>query len=134
MRLLRVVNTRHNRELGARIGLADGWSARLRGMMARPAPVAGEGLLLTPCRSVHMYGMSFPLDVAFLDGEGAVVATYGSLSPWSRTRWHRNAVHALELPAGTLEDSGTVIGDVLVWSTEAVASASEQDRRTEAVS
>ncbi|HWN18153.1 MAG TPA: DUF192 domain-containing protein [Gemmatimonadales bacterium] len=134
MRLLRVINTRHNRELGARIGLADGWFARLRGMMAGPAPAAGEGLLLTPCRSVHMFGMSFPLDVAFLDVEGAVVATYGSLSPWSRTRWHRNAVHALELPAGTLENSGTVIGDVLVWSSESVSSASEQDRRTEAVS
>ena len=134
MRLLRVVNTRHNRELGARIELADSWFARLRGMMARPAPVPGEGLLLTPCRSVHMYGMPFPLDIAFVDAEGAVVATYRSLSPWSRTQWHRNAVHALELPAGALDDSGTVIGDVLVWSTEAVSSAREQDRRTEAVS
>ena len=134
MRLLRVVNTRHNRELGARIGLADRWLRRLRGLLGRPAPAAGEGLLLTPCRAVHMFGMSFPLDVAFLDAEGAVVATYRSLAPGSRTRWHRNAVHALELPAGTLEDSGTVIGDVLVWSSEAVSSASEQDRRTEAVS
>ena len=134
MRLLRVVNTRHNRELGARIGLADGWFARLRGMMARPAPVPGEGLLLTPCRSVHMYGMPFPLDIAFVDAEGAVVATYRSLSPWSRTRWHRNSVHALELPAGALDDSGTVIGDVLVWSAEGVSSARGQARRTEAVS
>lgn len=133
MRLLRVVNTGQNRELGTRIGLADGWFARLRGMMARPAPAPGEGLLMTPCRSVHMYGMPFSLDIAFLDSEGAVVATYRSLSPWSRTRWHRNAVHALELPAGTLDDSGTVIGDVLVWSTEAVSSAGEQARRTEAV-
>jgi len=117
MRLLRVVNIGRNRELGTRVGLADGWLARLRGMLARPAPRSGEGLLLTPCRSVHMYGMRFSLDIAFLDAEGAVVATYRSLSPGSRTRWHRNAVHALELPAGTLDDSGTAIGDLLVWST-----------------
>jgi len=134
MRLLRVVNTRHQRELGGRIGLADGWLARLRGMLARPAPVAGEGLLLTPCRSVHMYGMPFSLDVAFIDAGGAVVAAYRSLSPGSRTHWHRNAVHALELPAGTLDDSGTEIGDVLVWSTEAVSSTRGQARRTEVVS
>jgi len=81
-----------------------------------------------------MYGMPFPLDIAFVDAEGAVVATYRSLSPWSRTRWHRNAVHALELPAGALDDSGTVIGDVLVWSAEGVSSARGQARRTEAVS
>ncbi len=134
MRLLRVVNTGRNRELGTRIGLADSWFARLRGMLARPVPVPGEGLLLTPCRSVHMYGMTFLLDVAFLDAEGAVVATYRSLPPGSRTRRHRNAVHALELPAGTLDDSGTVIGDVLVWSTGALSSAGKQAQRTEAVS
>ena len=131
---LRVVNTRHNRELGARIELADSWFARLRGMLGRPAPVPGEGLFLTPCQSVHMYGMSFSLDVAFLDAEGAVVAMYRPLSPGSRTPWHRNAVHVLELPVGTLEDSDTVIGDVLIWSTGAASSALGQARRTEAVS
>jgi uncharacterized protein len=132
MRLLRVVNTRDERELGARIGLADGWLARLRGMLARPEPGPGEGLLLTPCSSVHMYGMRFPLDVAFLDRRGAVVALYPSLAPGSRTRWHRNASHALELSAGALVESGTSIGDVLVWSAASVADA--EDRRTEAVS
>jgi len=81
-----------------------------------------------------MYGMSFLLDVAFLDAKGGVVATYRSLSPGSRTRWHRNAVYALELPAGTLDDSGTVIGDVLIWSTGAPSSGRGQAQRTEAVS
>jgi uncharacterized membrane protein (UPF0127 family) len=132
MRLVRVVNTRDERELGARIGLADGWLARLRGMLARPAPGPGEGLLLTPCSSVHMYGMRFPLDIAFLDRRGTVVAIYPSLAPGSRTRWHRNAAHALELSAGALLESGTSIGDVLVWS--AISAASAQCRRTEAVS
>jgi uncharacterized membrane protein (UPF0127 family) len=132
MRLVRVVNTRGEREVGARIGLADGWLARLRGMLARPAPGPGEGLLLTPCSSVHMYGMRFPLDVAFLDGRGTVVAIYPSLAPGSRTRWHRNAAHALELSAGALLESGTSVGDVLVWS--AASAASAEYRTTEAVS
>jgi uncharacterized protein len=116
MRLLRVINTRHNRELGNRIRLADSWLARLRGMVARPAPKPGEGLLLTPCSSVHMYGMRFPLDVAFLDKRGVVVAMYPTLLPGARTRWHRNATHALELPGGTLKESDTAVGDLLVWS------------------
>jgi uncharacterized protein len=115
MRLLQVVNTGRDRELGSRIGLANSWLGRLRGMMGRPAPKSGEGLLLTPCRAVHMYGMRVPLDVVFLDAQGAVVASYPSLRPNSRTRWHREAVHALELPAGTLAVSGTRPGDVLAW-------------------
>ena len=134
MRLLRVVNTGRDRELGSRVALADGWLTRLRGMLARPAPRAGEGLLLTPCQSVHMYGMRFPLDVAFLDTDGAVVAAYRSLRPGSRSNWHRNAVHALELPAGTLEGSGTAVGDVLTWAVQPAVAAREVSRRTEVVS
>ena len=121
MRLVRVVNTRLGRELGTRIGMGDSWVARLRGMLGRPEPRAGEGLFLTPCSSVHMYGMRYPLDIAFLDRSGAVVALYPSLAPGSRTRWHRNATHALELPKGALESSGTSVGDVLIWSPTAAA-------------
>lgn len=130
MRMVRVTNTRLGRELGARIGMADGWLARLRGMLARPEPANGEGLFLTPCSSVHMYGMRFPLDVAFLDRNGTVVAMYPSLAPGSRTRWHRNAAHALELPDGALSRSGTAVGDVLVWA--AATEDSAGTRRQEA--
>jgi uncharacterized membrane protein (UPF0127 family) len=119
MRQVRVVNSRNERELGSRVTLADSWLRRLRGMLGRPAPLPGEGMLLSPCRSVHMYGMKFELDVAFLDDHGTVVACYPSLSPGSRSHWHRQAAHALELPAGALAESGTVVGDVLVWSSDA---------------
>ncbi|HZI75561.1 MAG TPA: DUF192 domain-containing protein [Gemmatimonadales bacterium] len=122
MRLLRVVNTRLDQELGAKIRVADGWLGRLRGMLGRPAPKPGEGLLLTPCTSVHMYGMRYPLDVVFLDREGTVVALYPSLAPGARTSWHRNATHALELPSETVTRSGVKLGDVVAWS-ESPASA-----------
>jgi uncharacterized protein len=131
MRLLRVVNTGRHFELGTRIRLADAWLSRLRGMLGQPAPASGEGLLLTPCRSAHMYGMRFPLDIAFLDDQRTVVAVYHSLPPGSRTRFHRSAVHALELPAGTLIGTGTTVGDVLAW-VDAPAHAREVQRSMEA--
>jgi uncharacterized membrane protein (UPF0127 family) len=134
MRLLRVVNTGRNWELGDRIGWADSFLARLRGMTGRPAPAAGEGLLLTPCKSIHMYGVRFSLDVAFLDAGGAVVASYPSLRPGRRTRWHWDAVHALELPTGTLERSGTAKGDVLCWSVQQESVERHIPSSTEAMS
>jgi uncharacterized membrane protein (UPF0127 family) len=63
-----------------------------------------------------MAGMAFPLDVAFLDDRGGVVASYRAIAPGSRTRWHSNATDALELPAGTLAATGTVDGDLIVYT------------------
>lgn len=63
-----------------------------------------------------MAWMSFPLDVAFLNSRGEVVATYEALAPGARSRWHSDALDALELPVGTLSRSGTVIGDTIVYT------------------
>lgn len=117
MRQVRVANGR-GRLLGDRIGVADRWWLRLRGLLGRPALVQGEGLLLEPCRAVHMLGMRFPLDVAFLDASGAVVAVYHALAPGAHTSWHSAAATALELPAGTLQASGTGVGDTIVCTPE----------------
>ena len=118
MRRVRAANGR-GRLLGDRIGVADRWWLRLRGLLGRPGLAQGEGLLLDPCRGVHMLGMHFPIDVAFLDRSGAIVAVYHALAPGARTGWHQTATAALELPAGTLQASGTGVGDTIVCTPEA---------------
>ena len=116
MRYLRAENRARGTVLGTRIGLADRWWYRLRGLLGRSTLGDGEGLLLRPCRAVHMAWMAFPLDVAFLDARGGVVASYHALPPGGRTRWHTDARDALELPAGTLARTGTVNGDTIVYT------------------
>jgi uncharacterized protein len=118
VRLVRALNAARGRELGTKIGVADTWWLRFRGLGGRGALLPGEGLLLRPCRAVHMMRMKFPLDVAFLDAGNHVVATYGSLPPGRWTRWHRNAQAALELPAGTLAATGTRTGDLVEYLEE----------------
>jgi uncharacterized membrane protein (UPF0127 family) len=114
LRYVRVENTGRGSVLGTRVGIADGWWSRFRGLSGRTGLSPGEGLILRPCRAIHMLGMSFDIDVAFLNDRGAVVASYHALRPWRRTRWHSAAVEALELPAGTLSGTGTREGDTLV--------------------
>lgn len=112
---VRVMNTTRGRELGDRVALADWFWPRLRGLIARPRLEEGEGLLIVPCRGVHMYLMTYPIDVALIDREGVVVALYRELAPGTRTRWHAEARQALELPVGTLAATNTVVGDRVVW-------------------
>lgn len=115
MRHLRIVNRTRDSILGTRVGLADQWWQRARGLLGRPEPAEGEGLLLSPCRAVHMLGMRYPLDVLFLDRQGQVTASYPDLRPGRRTGWHGSARYALEVPAGTIEATGTREGDLVAW-------------------
>jgi uncharacterized membrane protein (UPF0127 family) len=107
---VRVTNLERNTSLGEQVQVAATWWKRLRGLLGRPPLQDGEGLLIRPCRAVHMLGMRYPIDVAFLDREGRIVATYPGLLPGRRSGYHRRATAALELPAGTLTATGTVVG------------------------
>ena len=116
MNVIRVVNRTRGTLLGNRIKLVDSWSGRLRGYLGRPEPQPGEGMLLARCNAVHMYGMDFPLDLIFLDGNGGVVSTVENLRPWKRTRRIEGARFALEVPTGVVVASGTQVGDRLSWT------------------
>lgn len=113
---VRVINKTRECEIGSRVELADTWWGRLRGLIGRPELEPGQGLLLTPCKAVHMYGMKYPIDAAFLDHAGVVTAVYRELVPGARSRWHDRAEYALELPAGMLARTETKVGDVLEWA------------------
>ena len=114
MRTLRVL-VPGGAEVAGLVVLADGWWSRLRGLLGRSGLGPGEGLLLAPCRAVHMLGMRFAIDVAFLTREGRVVAVYPGLAPGRRTRRHPDAWAALELAEGTLHSHGVAVGSTLAW-------------------
>lgn len=111
-----MTNAGRGTTLGTSVRVADRWWPRFRGLLGKPPLVRGEGLLLAPCRAVHMLGMQYSLDVAFLSRDGEVVAAYPGLAPGARTRYHRQAATALELPTGTLGETETREGDRLILS------------------
>ena len=93
--------------------VADRVFPRLRGLLGRSSLPAGEGLLLTPERSIHMWFMRFPIDVVYADRDGRVLKLVHAIRPW-RMSACRGAKVALELPVGAIERSGVVVGDHLV--------------------
>ena len=86
---------------------------RFVGLIGRRELPAGHGLAITPCNSIHMFFMRFPIDVAFLAKEGTVKRVYHELRPWRISRIVRGARTAVELPAGTLEAAGVEPGAAL---------------------
>jgi hypothetical protein len=71
--------------------------SRLLGLALLRAERAGEGLLIPRCRSVHTFGMRFPLHVVFVDDALAPVSVRGSV-PANRVLRERRAAAVVELP------------------------------------
>src|SRR4051812_46418179 len=111
MHSVTIRNASRRRDLAHTAGMADRWWARLRGLLGRPPLAGGSGLVIAPCRAVHTYGMSYAIDVVFVDRAWRTVAVYSNLAPRRRTGWHRSAACAVELPAGTIWETGTTVGD-----------------------
>ncbi len=130
MTCVRAFNETRRTPLAAQVVVAASWWRRLRGLIARPPLREGEGLLLAPCRAVHTYWMAYPIDVVFLAANGEVLAVYDSLPPGAKSRWHRRAVRALELPAGRLRTAGTAVGDEISFEPIGAADRASQPRTT----
>jgi uncharacterized membrane protein (UPF0127 family) len=83
------------------------------GLLGRRGLAKDEGLLLTPCTSVHTFFMRFPIDILYLDRERVVVKAVRALRPFRVSACLRGGHSILELAAGALEASGTQVGDRL---------------------
>ena len=84
--------------LGLRLPVATTRRARLLGLAHLDREAAGPGLLIPRCRSIHTFGMRFPINVLFLDAAGRVLESHEAVGPRRILACHR--AHAVaELPA-----------------------------------
>jgi uncharacterized membrane protein (UPF0127 family) len=93
--------------------VADTSAKRRTGLLKHERLEAGEGLWIVPCESVHTFFMKFPIDLVYLDKKRRVRKLRHAVPPW-RMSACLTAHSILELPAGTVERSGTSVGDELV--------------------
>lgn len=86
---------------------------RTRGMIGRDFGAARDAMVFSACSAIHTFFMKIPLDVVFLNRENIVVAQKRNLQPWHPCVCSLRACTVVELPAGTLESTGTCNGDRL---------------------
>ncbi|MGL4173871.1 MAG: DUF192 domain-containing protein [Actinomycetota bacterium] len=89
-----------NGEIVAPAAVAITSAARRRGLLGSVGIIGA--LWITRCPSVHMVGMSFPIDVAVVNKRGVVLAVASLTPPWGMTRWRWRASVTVEMPVGAL--------------------------------
>lgn len=98
--------------LADRADIASTSETRNRGLLKHSSLEPGEGLWIVPCQSIHMFFMKFSIDVIFLSKDKKVLKIRPNLGKW-RIAMSLFARSVLELPAGTLAATKTVVGDQL---------------------
>jgi uncharacterized protein len=86
---------------------------RFRGLMATNTSAfpRGRGLWISPSHGIHTFAMRFPIDALYLDRDRIVVHLEEDLKPWRVAAVRANSASVLELPAGTIGESSTALGD-----------------------
>jgi uncharacterized protein len=99
-----------NAEVLASLEVASTHRERVKGLLGRDG--FDGAILIERARSVHTFGMRFPIDVAFLDDDLVVVRTT-QLRRFRVAMPVRGAHHALEAEAGAFARWHLVAGDKL---------------------
>lgn len=111
--LTEAINVSNGTVVASRVEWAGTSETRRRGLLGRSHIPAGNGMYIVPTQWIHMFGMRFPIDVAFLNSSGRVLFVHHELKPNRLSRPVWRAEGALELPAGTLKKTDTTVGDVI---------------------
>ncbi|HJP89524.1 MAG TPA: DUF192 domain-containing protein [Candidatus Limnocylindrales bacterium] len=118
---MQAVNVTRGRVLAADVEVAGSIWGRFMGLMLRRTLAPDHGLWLPGDNGIHMFFMRFAIDAVFLgrpdaagDGARKVVAAKRGLRPWlGMVPFVAAANGVLELPAGTIESTGTQVGDLV---------------------
>ena len=110
---MHITNETRGTVLADRAKVATTFFARLRGLMFRRELPAGEALIFNKNSSVHTFWMRFPIDVIFTDHQDVVVGLREAMPPHRPYAGARGAYRTVELPAGTITQTGTQRGDQL---------------------
>ena len=90
--------------------VANTFLLRLKGLLGQKELPADTGLIIKPCKAVHTLGMSFAIDVAFVDKDHTICAITKAMSPNKLGRTISNAHYVIEAPEGTFARKNLWIG------------------------
>ena len=105
-----ITNVTQNTIIASDAVLAKTFFVRLKGLLGTKKLDTGKGLVIRPCCSIHTVGMNYDIDVVFVGSDDNVLKVVSNMAA-NRIALCRKSSYVIELPAGTIEATGTTVGD-----------------------
>jgi uncharacterized protein len=113
---VRVHNTSRSAVLADRASITSGAQSPIQGLIGQPPPGDGEALVIWTSPGARPASRPDFVDLLFVGNDGHIVNCARSVSPSRVVPAAVGARLVIELPAGTVERSGTEIGDYIEFS------------------
>lgn len=110
---MKIFNKSKNTVIAQDARVADTFWSRMKGLLGRREIFADEALVITNCRSIHMFFMRFAIDAIFVDDQDRVVGLVESVRPFFLSPIFFRSRYVIELAVGTVERTKTSLGDQL---------------------
>ena len=110
---MRLYDVNQQRSIVDKLEVAEAMGARTRGLLGHEPLRFGQGMLIRPCRWIHTFGMSFPIDVLYVSKRWRIVAVSENLRPGRIDRPVPQAWFVIEMAAGAIRDANLKVGDLL---------------------
>ena len=93
---------------------ANSYILRARGMIGRSFRGADfDAMVFSNCNTIHTMFMSIRIDVVFVTRDSIICGLRKALPPWMPFIRCGKAFTTVELPEGTIDLTGTQIGDIV---------------------
>ena len=109
---MKIKHIKSGKYLGSEIKEAKSFGDRTMGLMFKTTMDGFDGLILSPCPSIHTFFMRFNIDVVFTDKNFSIVKIIRNMKPWRMSGMYLKAFYGIELPSGRLDQS-IIEGDQL---------------------
>jgi uncharacterized membrane protein (UPF0127 family) len=121
MKTRRLMRVHSSELLLPHVEVAGSFMRRFKGLLGRTGIAEQSGLLLTPCREIHMWGMKFEIDALFLrrlkESEYEVMKVCEGLKPWKVLPvGDLHATDTLEVHSGFISKFRIKKGEILCIS------------------
>ena len=111
---MKILNVSNKTLICPNASLADTPFSRIVGLLKHKSLSPDQGMVITHCRSIHMFFMRFSIDVIFIDKNNRIVGLVKAIRPFRMSPYFFKASSAIELPVGTIEKTKTSIGDQIL--------------------
>ena len=100
-----------------KIKIAVTFFDRFLGLMCKKNLPSKSGLLIAPCKSIHMFFMRFSIDAVYTDRNFVIKKIVPNLQPWIGVSICLNAWGVVEMAAGEAERLNLKVGEKLIFET-----------------